>query len=585
MQRSQIEHARPREPATHSAVEALRTLALPDELGCAKDYEQLNFAIFSIVRGIDSDYALFLQSGFLNLSGDAAAAAAATQLEERLDTYAQNHARTMVRAAKFVLNGVHRQLSFELLVFYASCMCSLNRQVHTIKARWQILSTLCTHNIPYAQANKLSQSTVPILQMSARELIRTFRQIERRFTALEHAQEFVDYIDLLRFRAAMLMRTDYPFEVFDADEYARALPEQESQPPPASSSASDAFERPMPVGTAAARAAVAAAAPARAERYIFSRRFLEDACWFFGAVDARLFTAVLWPRRPVAQLFETPSLAAAHESAAAPQHGGSGARVDANNAQVRARLALLGARFVLAERAERMRAFLSKTGATLSVELVNAGFRERYLAHSLLLSERRRFMRDKPHAQISQAKIIKEFRGLDAINALLVLADTDAPEALSRDKTPFANDPVAIDLMQMRVIDAYCQSFFDFSLEERYVYYAGEVLEGHGAIQNTDLPLFVQAFTRFDLYVEGVLYVCADFAEAFTAWLAYASVFCARAPGKVQLERLYTAAWGSERPDFTTHADSSTESAGALAPVPPRATTSATGARIYHASI
>jgi hypothetical protein len=508
--------ARPPDARPLAALASALAAALPDALACAADYERLAHTLFSIVHAVDAAFKEFALAALLPLDGDAATAAAATHLEARLDAYAQNHARALAGTSRFVLRGRACALSFETLLFVAGAACALTRSAHALRRGERMLGALRVRDICVARSDgraaRLARADTPLLRMSARELVQHFFQFERVFRTLAHSHALLYYVDLLRLRTAMLLRSAHLFAAFDDARYATLVAQD-------------------------AAVADAAAATQNGARYRASELFVQDAAFFFIGVDARLYTAALWPRATGAVLAAL---------LAAATHG----------------------RFALAERAERVRALLRRACVTMTVETVNAQFRTHYMAHATYLSERRRFARDKPMAAPTAAKVIKGARGLDAVNEMLVLADTDAAVALDPARTPFDDDPGAVDLMQLRIVDAYAQSFFRVRFDDAYVFYAGEVLEHYQALRNAPLPMLVQTFARVELLWRNTLYVCADAAEALAAWLALVSVaappHAARRPDGVSFERFYVDAWGVETAHFAP-------AAGAADAAPPDA--------------
>lgn len=495
-----IETATPRIPPTLPVAAVLREAPLPTKLIKPADFERLHFTLFAARRALDSDYRDFAQAAFHERDGDAERIEATAQLEAQLDAFQQNFAPQTGGTSKFALGGKQRDVSFELLIYDVLSSCALNRNVHAMRRHAERMMTICVKDIPAAAEARLYRTATPVLRMSACDLMRHVCHFEREFRKLRYSDGIARYIDLLHLRAAMLMRGAHPYAAFDLEKYADAIE-------PRGCSDADRGDDDEALPAAVARL------------YRHSRTFLQDTGWFFLAIGARLYTAQLWPRQPRGAIDDI--LAAKSEG-----------------------------RFVLKERAERMRAFLRRISTTMSIEVINARFREFYLVHVMYLSERKRYLRAKTADTMTVMRVIKAGRGIDVVNEYLGLADTEARDALAPERTPFGDDPGAIDLMQVRVIDAYMTSFLVVRFDETYVYYANEIMESYRSMRVSRLPLVVQTFTRLELLWDNCVYECDDMAEVFSAWLAIVSL-CREAceprrPDGILYEKLYRDVWGEE---------------------------------------
>lgn len=475
------------------------------------------------------------------LAGDGEKRDAALRLASLLDAYAQNHATTLVRPVQSTSDDFRsKALRLDLLLFQVMASCVLNGSVHSFSETTVgvPLSRLRAVDIPYVVEHGLARTTTPIIEMSARELVAHYRQLETHLNMLPYDSALVQYVDTLRVRCAMLLRAAWPYAAFDAREWcdARPMPASSSSSASTSSSSTPTTTTTMTTTTTtttttAAMPAGAAAASTTTALYVYSRRFLEDSTWLFAGVDARLYTAALWTRTSVA--------AAASETAS------------------------LSFLCNIEERGAALGRFMAKASESLSIDLVNAQFRERFLVHSIRASERQRFLRDKSHATFSAAKILKTFRGTSGINTLLELADVDAKDAILGKS---ALDHVAVDMMRVRVFDAYANSFHSLPFEVRYVYYQEDIMTHyHGALTLGSNPLVVQTFTEFDLLIPPILSRAMgtgsngmlitgfkDASETIAAWLLATLANLSGGSGidstnkeSAALRELYAAVWPS----------------------------------------
>jgi hypothetical protein len=475
MERPRLEEVRLQVPVARSILDVERELALPPKLTKPKHLRALCQELYVLERALNHDYERFKNAGFVApVQEELELESLATlRLQARLDAYAHNHAATLQRP--IVVERVSSSSSssssssavytLELSFCWLCAMCSLNANVHVLN---RTAPEILTEFLLYLRVNGLLRTVAPLMSWNARELVAHYRQFETRLATLPYnALALSSYVEQLRLRTAMLLRSSWPYSVFDAPDYCEPV---------------DPMAKPTTTTITTTTTTTTSA-----QLYRYSRRFLEEVCWFFRGIDVRLYTATLWPRVEgeqslglrVCELLRIPSMR---------------------------------------EAASRLNVFLRAQSETLSIELVNARFRERYLVHVMRPSDRPRFLRERPRAPLSVIKILKMSRGAAGVNAVIELADTDAKDVLSEGT---ALDAVAVDMMRLRVFDAYMQSSFSFQFEQRHVFYQEDILEHYAETLNfTEGPYVVQSFTRFDLLYQRHLYTFPDAAHTLCAWMA-----------------------------------------------------------------